>query len=161
MGVAVVHRVRLDRSGEDGRADRVHADVAAGNESLELRRTVAQAIQPRELLVADAAHDRSDSARRLVDHFAVLRLKGAHRVRIARHQGWRHAESGAANDDRLIRLRVVGEAAADRLTTGQAMSSSSAIKPRSASVRSTFASSGSRPGSGARSSVPKAVRKRR
>lgn len=62
MGVAVVHRLGLDPGGEDRVADRVHTDVAAGNEGLELSWAVAQECKPSLLGRAETADDRADAA---------------------------------------------------------------------------------------------------
>ena len=62
MGVAVVNRVGLDPGGEDRVADRVHTDVAAGNESLELSRAMTQEFEPSLLIRAESADDRTDAA---------------------------------------------------------------------------------------------------
>ena len=98
MGVAVVDRVGLDPGGEDPLADGVHADVAARNEGLKLRRPVAEQIEARELVGAEAAHDRADAAGRLVDHLAVLGVKRARRGGVAGDERRRHAEARAADE---------------------------------------------------------------
>ena len=79
MGVAVIHRLGFDSRGEDQLADGVHAHVAAGNECLELRWAVAQAVEARELIGAETADDRADAAGRLIDYLAVLGVEGAGR----------------------------------------------------------------------------------
>ena len=113
MGVAVVHRFGLNPGGEDPVADGVHADVVAGNERLELRRAVAEEMQARKLVGAEAADDRADAAGRLVDNLAVLGVKGASRGGVAGDERRGHAQAGAADDERLVRLGIIGESAAN------------------------------------------------
>ena len=89
-------------------ADGVHADIVAGNERLKLSRAVAEKIEAREMVRAEAADNRADAAGRLVDHLAVLGLKGAGRSGIAGDERRWHAEAGAADEERLVRLGIVG-----------------------------------------------------
>ena len=62
MGVPVVHRVGFHPGSEDRFADRVHTDVAAGNERLELSRAVTQEPEPSLLIRAESPDDRTDAA---------------------------------------------------------------------------------------------------
>ena len=82
MGVAVVHRLGLDPGGEDPVADSVHADIAAGNERLELRRAVTEDIETRARWSGPRRRtiERMPLCR-LVDHLAVLGVEGAGRER--------------------------------------------------------------------------------
>ena len=113
MGVAIVHRLGFDPRGEGSIADCVHANVAAWNERLKLRRAVPQKIEARELIGAEAADDRADAAGRLVDHIAVLGVESAGRGGVAGDERRWHAQAHAADDERLIRLGVVGEPPSD------------------------------------------------
>ena len=108
MGIAVVHGLGFDPGGENAIADGVHTDIVAGNERLKLSRTVAEKIEAREMVGSEAADNRTDAAGRLVDHLAVLGLKGADRSGIAGDECWWHAEAAPADEERLIRLRIVG-----------------------------------------------------
>ena len=85
----------MDPGGEDPLADGVHADVGAGHEGLELRRAVAQEIEPRELVGPEAADDRADAAGRLEDHLAVLGMEGAGGGGVVGHERRWHAQPGA------------------------------------------------------------------